>query len=374
MENKSSFTRRFKSAVYSNIPFVAMLLVFVVVIGIYMELTKIKSEEKKIEIAEIAKSALQKRTNIEIANIKPSEIVDSLILPGIVESWESVTIKAEVTGRITEILKDEGDFVKKGDVIARIDNREYVAAVKEAKANVDKAESDLERNKELFKKKVISQSKYDSIVAPALSAEAKFDKAKLNLDRTEIKASFDGVINKRYIQLGALVSSGTSIVDILDISKVRVNVFIPERDVRKVAKLEKAKIFVNDDKDISMTGTKIFLSQEPTDGAQAYNFQMKVDNSDGILRPGMFVESEIIRGVKENAIVLPIYAVIPVGNHAFCYVEEDGVARIREVKTGIISGDKIEVVSGLSSSDNVVIKGQRQLEDGELVEVVKSYN
>lgn len=374
MENKSSFVRRFKSAIYSNIPFIAMLLVFVVVIGIYMELTKIKSEEKKVEIAEIAKTAQQKRTNIEIANIKPSEIVDSLVLPGIVESWESVTIKAEVTGRIIEILKDEGDFVKKGDVIAKIDNREYVAEVKEAKANVDKAENDLERNKGLFEKKVISQSKYDSIVAPALSAEAQLDKATLSLDRTEIKASFDGIINKRYIQLGALVSSGTSIADILDTSKVRVNIFIPERDVRKVAKLEKAKIYLTDDRNTTMTGTKIFLSQKPADGAQAYNLQMKVDNIDGTLRPGMFIESEIVRGVKENAIVLPIYAVIPVGDRAFCYVEEDGVARIREVKTGIISGDKVEIVSGLSSSDNVIIKGQRQLDDGELVEVVKSYN
>ena len=86
-----------------------------------------------------------------------------------------------------------------------------------------------------------------------------------------------------------------------------------------------------------------------------------------------FIESEIVRGVKENAIVLPNYAVIPVGDRAFCYVEEDGVARIREVKTGIISGDKVEIVSGLSSNDNVVIKGQRQLDDGELVEVVKSH-
>ena len=372
MESKSNKIRRLKSAIYSNIPFVLMLLVFIAGIVFFMKLTQNKVAQKKAETERIAKTAIHKKTNVEVVNLKLSEVVDAITLPGIVEAWERVTIRAEVTGRITEILKDEGDFVHKGEVIAKIDNRDYLAAVKEAKANVDLRESDLERNEELFKKKIISESKYDSIVAPALAAEADLDKAKLNLDRTEIRASFDGVINKRDIRLGTLVTPGTAIMDVLDIQKVRVNIFIPERDVLKVANLEETDIILTKNRELRVKGKKLFLSQEPAAGAQAYKLQFEVDNKEGLLRPGMFVESDIVRGVKKGALMLPIYSVLPVGDRTFCYVEEDGVARIREVQTGIIDGDMVEITSGLTQSDNVIIKGQRQLEDGELVEIVKS--
>ena len=372
MESKSNKFRKFKSAIYSNIPFVAMLLVFIVAIVFFMRLTQIKSARKKAETEEIAKTAMQKRINVEVIRLKPTEVVDAITLPGIVEPWERVTIKAEVTGRITEILKDEGDFVRKGEVIAKVDNRDYIAAVKEAKANVDRRESDLDRNKALYKKKIISQSKYDSIVAPALAADAALDKASLNLERTEIRASFDGVINKRYIQLGTLVSPGTPITDVLDIQKVRVNIFIPERDVLQVTELEETDIILTKNRDLTVKGKKIFLSQEPAAGAQAYKLQFEVENKDGMLRPGMFVESDIVRGIKNNVLMLPIYSVLPVGDRAFCYVEEDGVARVREIQTGIVDNDMVEITSGITQSDNVITKGQRQLEDGELVEVVKS--
>lgn len=371
MESK---TRRIKSAFYSNVPFVLMLGVLILGFLSFVELTKMESAKKEAENAALSQNATQERTNIEIINLKPVEITDSIILPGVVEPWESVTIKAEETGRIVEILKDEGDAVKKGEVIAKIDNRDYLSAVKEAKANVDQTESDLERNKALYKKKIISESKYDSIVAPALSAEALLEKAELKLERTEIKASFDGVINKRYIQLGALVSPGTPIADILDTKKVRVNIFIPESDVLKVADLAEADIMLTQDRNTVLRGKTIFLSQQPAAGAQAYKLQMVVDNKDGKLRPGMFVESNIVRGVISDALAVPIYAVLPLGDKMYCYVEEDGVARVREVVAGTISGDKIEIISGLTESDNVIIKGQRQVDDGELVRVVKSYN
>ncbi len=366
--------RKIKSAIFSNLPFVVMLLVFLGGIVLFAKLTGEKRAEKIRQTAEIAENAVAERTNIEVITTAPTEIVDSIMLPGVVRSWESVTLKAEVTGRITEILKDEGDVVKQGDVIARIDNRDYIAAVKEAKSSLEKAKSDLERNETLFKKKVISQSVYDSIVAPALAAEAGLDMAELALERTEIKASFDGVVNQRYIQVGALVTPGTAVVDVLDTSKVRVNIFIPEKDVLKVTGLEEAKVYLTEEKKQGFDGKKVFLSLRPADGAQAYKFQLEVDNKDGLLRPGMFVESDIVRGIKQDALVLPLFAVIPVGTKMFCYVEEDGIARRREIETGIIDGDRVEVVSGLKAGERVIIKGQRQLEEGELVEVVKVYN
>ncbi len=374
MESKPSRFRRVKGAVYANIPFVLMLAVFVAGILLFFQLTQQRSAAKKAETDAIAKTATQKKKNVETVSVKPGRIVDSLILPGIVESWERVTIKSEVTGRITDILKDEGDKVSKGDIIVKVDDRDYKAALKEAKANVDLRKSDLERNTALFKKKIISQSKYDAVVAPARAAEAALDKAALNLDRTEIKASFDGIINKRHVRMGTLVVPGTEIANILDTSKVRVNVFIPERDVTKVQGLKEADIYLNDNHGIKITGKVIFLSEAPTEGAQAYELQLEVDNSKGLLRPGMFVDGNIIRGVKDAAITLPIYAIIPVGSRYYCYVENDGVAQIREVTTGIISGDLAEITSGLTVNDRVIIKGQRQLEDGELVEVTKAHN
>ncbi len=374
MNGKSSNSRKLKSAIYSSLPFVLMLAVLAIGVLFFVGGTRSKMAKMEEQKASELEHAVLERTNVEVVNLKPGKIVDSIVLPGIVEPWENVVIKAEVTGRITEILKDEGDAVKKGEVIARIDNRDYISAVKEAKANVDRRDSDLERNESLFKKKVISQSTYDSILAPAQEAEAILEKAKLQLERTDIKASFDGVINKRYIQLGALVAPGTAIADILDTDKVRVNIFIPEDDILKVQDLEEADITLTQNRDKVIKGKKVFLSEKPADGAQAYKLQMVVDNSEKMLRAGMFVESKIIRGVINNALLLPIYAVIPFGDQKLCYVEEDGVARMRKIVTGIISGDQVEIVSGLTTSDNVIIKGQRQLEDGELVKVVKSYN
>ena len=370
MSNSKKVIRRLKSVFYYYLPMVLAASVLVAGIVFFADMAKNRKVAKDKSVAAIAEEKKVTEKNIEVLDMESTVLVDDIDLPGIVRPWESVTLKAEVSGQVVEILKDEGDYVKKGEVIARIDKRDYKASVKEAEANLELKKKDLSRSKTLLSKNIISTSEYDAVVAPALAAEAELELAQLKLERCEIKASFDGVINKRYIQLGALLSAGSNVVDVLDTQKVRVNIYIPEGDVLAVSNLDEAEISLTQNDNKVYQGKKIFLSQQPNDNAQAYLMQFEVDNKDGLLRPGMFVEGRIVKRVSKEAYMLPAFSVIAQGTKAYCYVAEDGVARKREIKTGILKGDMVEIVSGIGSAEKVIVKGQRQLNEGDLINIV----
>lgn len=325
-------------------------------------------------------------TAVVVRPLEPETVVDRIRLPGIVSAWREVTVSAQVGGVVVSVEVDEGDEVAKGEVLCRVDDRDHKAALDkenaaldQARAARDLAELRFERVRRLKADKVIGQSEYDSSEAALRQAKAMVERAAaskvqaaLTLERTVVVAPMRGTVSEVSAEAGALISPGGSVARIVDIRKVRVAVGIPERDVRAVEKLTVVDLTLSAVPGKVFAGKRTYLGVEPRKGSRTYRLELEVDNPEREIRPGMFATADIIRGTLKGAIVIPLFAVIPREKDRIVFVEEDGVARRRVVRIGLMMGSRIEkarvvITRGLSSGDRLIVVGHRQVEDGQKV-------
>jgi membrane fusion protein (multidrug efflux system) len=158
----------------------------------------------------------------------------------------------------------------------------------------------------------------------------------------------------------------------VDLSRVKVAVGIPERDVVAVEKLKEVTLTLSAVPGEVFRGKRTYLGVEPQKGSRTFRLELAVDNAERKIRPGMFATAEVVRAVHRDAIVIPLFSVIPREKDKIVFVEEDGVARRRVVETGLMMGSSIEkakvvITRGLDPGDQLIVIGHRQVEDGQKV-------
>ncbi len=325
-------------------------------------------------------------TPVVVTRLEPRTVVDRIRLPGVVSAWEEVTVAAQVGGVVVSLEVDEGDEVAKGDVLCRLDDRDYRAALDKESASSDRAraardlaELQLGRVRQLKADGVAGQAEYDSAdaafrqaAATVLQAKAAIRQAKLALERTVVVAPMAGTISEVPAKVGALIPPGGHVARIVDIRKVRVAVGIPERDVVAVEKLKEVTLTLSAVPGKVFKGERTYLGVEPQKGSRTFRLELAVDNAGRRIRPGMFATAEVVRGIHTDAIVIPLFSVIPREKDKVVFVEEDGVARRRVVETGLMMGSSIEkakvmITGGLVAGERLIVVGHRQVEDGQRV-------
>lgn len=371
---KRSYSETIAIFMAKMVPWV-ILLVGLVVVGVIIVMMII-SKQSAIEEMRKKEESLRKEmvANIKTWEVKTSTLVNDIHLPGVVQAWENLVLESEVTGKITDIEKSEGDSVKAGEIIAHIDPRDYLSALSKAKADLVLAKQNLNRTKSLKKQGAVPQSQLDSAQAEYDRAASALETAQHNLDRCTIKAPFSGIINNKYIAIGTLANPGSKIIELVDLSKVKIDIGIPENDFDKVRNLKEAEITVSSLGNRKFTGKKVFLSVKPIEQALVYTLQLSIENKEGLLVPGMFVDANIVREIIENAIVVPIFSVIARNDNTFCFVVNEEKAQQKDVELGIRKGRFVHIKSGLSVGDKLVVLGQRQIEHDQKVNVVEEIN
>jgi membrane fusion protein (multidrug efflux system) len=329
-----------------------------------IEENKRKEEQRRKEVI----------ANVKTWKVKPSKLINNIKLPGIVQPWENLILESEVSGRIMKIEKEEGAYVNKGDTIACIEDRDYRSALARAKADLALATQNYERTKSLKKQGAVPQANLDRDQASYQRAKANLETAAHNFERCTIKAPFAGVINKRYVAPGTFAKQSSKIIELVDISKVKVDIGIPEADVDKVKKLKEAEVTVKALENKNFTGKKIFLSVKPSDQALIHILRLSIDNKEKLLTPGMFVEADIVREIYNEAVSAPLFAVIARDNDTFCYVVKDNKAVRQDVDLGIMKGRFVHIKSGLKSGDKLIVLGQRQIDDDQKVNIIDEIN
>lgn len=310
--------------------------------------------------------------NVITLNLNPVELKDKINLPGSVEAVEDLWIKAEVSGQATQIAVDEGQFVKKGDVLIVLDDRDYRARLERIEANYHLLKKDVERYTILAEKEITAMKTLDEVQTRFKEICAQREEAELALSRTRIEAPLNGRINEMAPLIGDLIRVGDKIAHILDIDQVKVTVGIPESDVSAFFDLNEATVIIDALAGRQVTGKKVFLSYSPRSLARLYDLELLVPNSDGRILSGMFARVELVKAVYPDALVLPLYAVITENSDQYVFTEETGNARKRPVTTGIMSGWQIQILSGLTPGDRVIVVGHRQLRDDQRVEVIRN--
>jgi len=309
--------------------------------------------------------------NVVTLNLVPGMIRDQIDLPGVTEPWVELTISAEVAGKVVEKVVTEGAAVSKGDVLVRIDSRDYKNAYVSAKASHKLATSELHRLKKLHNRQAVSQSQLDNAVTDLARTRAAMDNARIALERTSIRAPFSGVVNSIVIDEGQYLAVGDPVAEILQIDRLKVRVGIPESDVAAVRRIDRFKVRIDALGGKTVVAKKHFLSKTADPMARLYNLDLELDNSGGDILPDMFTRVEIIKKELPDGLSIPLYSVISRNDDQIVYVVQENRAKARSVKLGLLDGWRVEVQEGLQAGEDVVVVGHRSLNDGEAVKVVK---
>jgi len=370
--NRSSFKIKILRFVWGVIPWlmVALIVSFIVIMG-----GRIKEEKARLE--EAKKAAMKKEiqpVGVITLTLKPRRLSDKINLPAQVEPYEDVLIKAEVPGQVVKVFVEEGQAIETGQTLVQLDDRDYRTRLARIEANYQLAKLDYNRTAALAKMKATSISKLDSIQAQLKDLEAQVSEAQLALSRTRIISPLCCLLNEINAKQGNFVAVGDPVARILQLDQVKVTVGIPESDVAAIFDLDKADVIIEALEGLQVTGHKIFLSRQPRNLARLYDLELRVPNPDGRILPGMFARVELVKQVFNQALAIPLYAVITQGDDRFVYIEKESRAKKRNIKLGALVGWQVQVTSGLKAGERVIVVGHRLLDDGQLVEVVKNVN
>jgi membrane fusion protein (multidrug efflux system) len=349
--------------------FVVLLLVaFLVTMGFILL-------EKKTQLEEARKAAMKEQVppvRVITLTLEPDILADKIDLPAIVESFENLWVNTEVSGQVIRVPVKEGQIIEKGQVLVELDDRDYQLRLERIEANHKLATLDHKRTAELAKKKITAETELDKIEAQLKDLSAQLKEAQLALSRTKIRAPISGRLNEIEAKIGDWLGVDEPVAQILQLEVVKIRVGIPESDVAAVLDLDDADVIIEALGSRKVTGKKIFLSRQPSTLARLYDLELIVQNPDGRILPGMFAQVELVKEVFDEALVIPIYAVITQGDEHFVYIEKDNKAVKRHIHLGILTEWQIQVTSGLDPGDRVIVDGHRLLDDGQSVEVLRN--
>lgn len=375
METKSDASETIKRNLlrlaWKTTPFLVVLLAISLII---LPLNK-KISEKKAAFAEQQskeKATEKALTNVITMELIPAMVMEKLSLPGVAKPWVSLEVVSEVTGKIVNKKVIEGHNVKKGDILAVIDKRDYQNAYDSALASYESALSTQKRLKALVAKKFVTQSQLDDTVARVKTSKADFENSKLNLQRCTIRSPIKGIVDRVHIENGTYLNSGDPIVQVLQIDQLKIEVGIPESDVDAVRKLKSFDMTIDALGGQSYTGEYHYLYKTADSMARLYNLEIKVDNPNGRILPDMFVRVSIIKNQDPDGIAVPMYSLVTLNKKIGVYVEADKRVSFRPVSPGFQDGWKTQIPQGLNPGEHIVVVGHRIIKDGEKVNVTKT--
>ena len=319
-----------------------------------------------------------KPPSVEVAKVEIARLTDDSQTVGSLRSRRGVVLRPEVSGRITQLNFTDGQRVRKGQVLVQFDDQLPLAQVQQSQAELSIAQANQKRNQELVSQNFISQRSLDESAANLQIAQAKLSLAKATAARLKILAPFDGIAGIRTVNVGDYLKDGADIVNIEDIDAIYVDFRLPERFQSKVKRGQTAVLDID-----ALPGRKYAAEIQAIDplidtNGRSVGIRGCVDNRQLELRPGMFARVNTIFSVRENALVIPEEAIVPQGGKQYVIKlidAPDGKTRTSqrvEVKVGLRSPGKVEIVSGLESRDVVVTSGQQRIQrDGSAVTVVE---
>lgn len=299
--------------------------------------------------------------SVDVAQVTTTRLVDDIQAVGSIRSNESVVIRPEVSGRIVKLNFDDGQQVRKGQLLIAFDSSVNQAEVQQAKAELGIARANYERTVDLARQKFISERARDESQANVQVLEAKLALAQARLSKLEIRAPFSGIVGIRNVSVGDYVKDGTDLVNLEDISSVKVDFRVPERYVDLVQNGQGIEVQVDALPGKPFRARVDAIDPQVDSSGRSALLRGRIENPEGKLKPGMFARVRLILAERENALVVPEESIVPQGNKVTVWKVVDGKAQRTEVRTGLRRAAKVEIVHGLRAGDTVVTAGQIRL-------------
>ncbi len=319
---------------------------------------------------------------VEVATTQRAEMAALYTGTAPIEADRRALVMPKVTGEIRAVLADEGQRVKAGQVLARLDGDQLRLEVALNEATMRKLERDYNRNLELQQKGLVSATAIDNLKYELEAAKASWELARLQLSYTEIRSPIAGTVTQRLdvvkvgntvTPVGGVIESADSslfVVEDLDTLMLRVNV--PERELSKLSVGQPAELAFDAVPGRVFRGEISLISPSIDPATATFAVRIRVTETGGLLRPGMFARVAIVYERKPDALQIPRTALLDTDGQPKVFVVKDGKAAERAVKLGLSNGGWIEVTEGLTDGEQVVVVGQGAVKPGAAVRVVNS--
>lgn len=309
---------------------------------------------------------------VEIASATRGDIFAVYSGTAPIEAFADATVIAKVGGEVREILVEEGDDVKSGEVLARLDGDRLRLEMEQAGANLRKLKKDYQRNVDLKERGLISAGDFEKIQYEMEALQATYDLAALELGYTEIRAPIDGVISERFIKIGNTIDVNAPTFQVTSLEPLISYLHVPEREYRRIDPGQEASIFVD-----ALAGEEfaaIVARVSPVVDPDTGTFKISIEVSDPSrrLKPGMFGRINIVYDMHEDALQIPRSAIVEEAGKTAIFVVADDVAERRIIRTGYAESGQIEVLEGLDDVEAFVIVGQTTLKDGATVSIINA--
>jgi len=296
--------------------------------------------------------------------------IDEANAVGTLRADESVVIRPEIAGRLSEIHFEEGQSVKKGSLLAKLDASEVRAQLASAQAQATLDAQRLERAEDLHKKNFISRQALDEAHSNHARSQASRQEVQAKVAKSEIRAPFNGVAGLRQVSQGAYVAAGTDIARLEKIDQLKLDFRVPEVYLSKLKTTQQVRVQVDAYPDESFTGTIYAIEPALDEATRTVLIRARVVNTDAKLRPGMFGRVQLQLAVREKAIWVPEQAIVPKGQDAFVFRVANSKVELVKVQTGARKVGEVEIRTGISAGDLVVTEGTQRIGPGSAVNVV----
>ena len=343
---------------------VLFVLIAIIIVGLILY-PKLKMEEQGPQISPQQESSI---LPVEAKIIEPQRIENIIKITGAILANESVSLKSEISGKVEKIYFQEGQRVKKGDLLLSINDDEFVAQLERLKYT-QKLNEDIEyRQRQLLDKEAISREEYEIALTTLNTTLSDIKQTEARLAKHKIYAPFDGIIGLRQVSEGSYISPSDLVVNIYNINPIKIEFSIPGKYSAMVNKGDTINFTVESSNNVFI-GT--IYAVEPRIDPRTRTLQIRAicRNDEEILIPGQFANIDYILDVLPDALMVPSQSIIPELNSHKVYTFKNGVVNQENVNIGLRTDTEVQITQGINPGDTVITTGILQVRQGMPVDI-----
>jgi len=307
---------------------------------------------------------------VEVTTIKLGTISDYILLSTNLETEKMTDIYSRVQGIVDKIYVQEGDKVRKNQVLLELEGEEYRLAEKRAHLNYLQQESDFKRFKSMYEKDLLSKEEFEKARFATEGLKVDWEQAQLNFSYTKIKSPISGVVGDRVIKIGDRIQPTNKLFNVINTDEMIAVVYTPEKELGNLRKNQTAYISSDNISDKRFTGWIKRVSPVVDPQSGTFKVTIGVKNVDNQLRAGMFVNAHIVIDTHEKSVLIPKTAIVYENEMMNVFVVRDSIAHKIALKVGFQDHEKVESLAEVEEGDKVIVVGQAGLKDQTKVKIV----
>jgi RND family efflux transporter MFP subunit len=352
-----------------------IIITVVVIVAALGIITYVLTNNKKENEAKTAIVAEENASvSVRVDTVRTEEVSLDFSSNGNFEPVQELKFSAEKSGKITKVLVKEGDYVSVGQTLAILRSDIINVNAQNASAVYQNAIADYTRFENAYKTGGVTKQQVDQAKLAMVNAKSQLTQANINVGDARIKAPISGFINKKYIEVGSIISAtpATALFDIVNVSKLKLKVNVNESQVASLKVGNSTTVIASVYPDKTFMGKITFIASKAD---EILNFPVEIEitnNASKDLKAGMYGTAEFASNQQKQSMkIVPRNAFVGSVSSNQIFVLENGIAKLKKVTAGRILGDKVEILNGLSDNETVIVTGQINLQDGSKVEVIK---